>query len=104
MPAPPAAATEQSEPRTAKKPAPPAAAADQAEPRSAEKPAAPATVSATKRAESPPVAVRRAFGVVDPHPLPGGQGTVWLADGLVLKPDEGHVWDWLAPYCQPRRR
>jgi uncharacterized protein (TIGR02569 family) len=72
-------------------------AAEQPEPRTAEKLAAPAPATATQRAEPPPVAVLRAFGVVDPRPLAGGQGTAWRADGLVLKPDDGHVWEWLAP-------
>lgn len=46
---------------------------------------------------SPPVDVLRAFGVAQARPLPGGQGTSWLADGLVVKPVSGTVWEWLAP-------
>jgi hypothetical protein len=44
----------------------------------------------------PPATVLHAFGVRSAHPLPGGQGTSWLAGDLVLKPEEGPVHEWLA--------
>lgn len=47
--------------------------------------------------EPPPAEVLSAFGVDEARPLPGGQGTAWIANGLVLKPDAGPVWEWLAP-------
>ena len=37
-----------------------------------------------------------AFGVDAPRPLRGGQGTCWIAGDLVLKPDAGPVYEWLA--------
>lgn len=45
----------------------------------------------------PPRSVLAAFGVAGPpQPLRGGQGTSWIADGLVLKPGGGPVHDWFA--------
>lgn len=45
----------------------------------------------------PPPSVLRAFGVeAAAKPLASGQGTAWLAGDLVLKPDAGPVYEWLA--------
>jgi uncharacterized protein (TIGR02569 family) len=45
----------------------------------------------------PPPHVLRAFGVgAAARPLPGGQGLSWVAGGLVLKPEAGPVYEWLA--------
>nr|WP_296065025.1 hypothetical protein [uncultured Actinoplanes sp.] len=47
--------------------------------------------------EQPPPAVLRAFGVGGPaRRLAGGQGTSWVAGGLVLKPGGGPLHEWLA--------
>jgi hypothetical protein len=43
-----------------------------------------------------PAKVLRAFGVDSPLPLSGGQGTSWLAGGLVLKPEGDPTYEWLA--------
>jgi uncharacterized protein (TIGR02569 family) len=43
------------------------------------------------------LAVLHAFGVDGPaRPLDGGQGTSWAAQGLVFKPVEGPLHEWLA--------
>ena len=47
--------------------------------------------------EKPPASDLRAFGATgSPRPLPGGQGTSWVAGELVLKPGAGPVHEWLA--------
>lgn len=47
----------------------------------------------------PPDIVLRSFGCAGPAvPLPGGQGTSWRADDVVLKPvaaDQDETWQWL---------
>ena len=45
----------------------------------------------------PPPRVRSAFGVSgEPRPLPGGGGTSWLVDDVVLKPDtDPALQEWL---------
>lgn len=48
-------------------------------------------------AQRPPAEVLHAFGVRDARLLRGGQGNSWRAGDLVLKPDAGPVWEWLAP-------
>ena len=49
------------------------------------------------RHDRPSDSVLRAFAVDGaPRPLPGGQGTAWLAGDLVLKPGGGAVHEWLA--------
>lgn len=43
------------------------------------------------------MSVLRAFGVREPpRPLPGGQGSSWVAGDLVIKPGGGPVDEWLA--------
>lgn len=43
-----------------------------------------------------PAKVLRAFGVDSPLPLSGGQRTSWRAGDLVLKPEGGPTYEWLA--------
>lgn len=46
---------------------------------------------------TPSGAVLRAFGAGGPaRPLPGGQGTSWIAGDVVLKPEEAVAHEWLA--------
>lgn len=45
----------------------------------------------------PPASVLREFGVAEaPRLMHGGQGTSWLAGGLVFKPEAGETHEWLA--------
>jgi uncharacterized protein (TIGR02569 family) len=47
--------------------------------------------------DRPSSGVLHAFGVDGPaRPLAGGQGTSWVAEGVVLKPDDGVLHEWLA--------
>lgn len=47
--------------------------------------------------DQPPEGVLRAFGVEEsPRPLPGGQGSSWVAGALVIKPGGDPVREWLA--------
>jgi uncharacterized protein (TIGR02569 family) len=46
---------------------------------------------------APPATVLSEFGVTGPPRLiHGGQGTSWLAGGLVFKPEGGETYEWLA--------
>lgn len=47
--------------------------------------------------DQPPESALRAFGVEEPpRPLPGGQGSSWVAGQLVIKPGGDPVHEWLA--------